>query len=227
MSALLSHLAAVACGILATVALLGLRLHHLRRKLDAAEHRATHDPLTGLPNRRGAIAHLHQAVYRTEQVGVILFDLDNFKTVNDTPGVGHHGGDQVLRHIARLLQALPAPVRLAARLGGDEFAVIVNGDADTTAATARQIWELISGAPFVVAGHQFHVGASVGHAASRLGLTARQLLHYADLAMYTAKRAGGGVVAHHSLTADPEVVDRPAHRYRDHHQPTTDHPPTP
>ena len=228
MSYILSHLAAAVGGILASLAVLGLRLRHLRRNLAAADYRATHDLLTGLANRHGVLAHLREAMRRTEQIGVILLDLNNFKTVNDTPGVGHHGGDLLLRQVARLLQALPAPARLAARLGGDEFVVVVDGGADTTGAAAHEIWELITGAPYVVAGHEFDVGVSVGHCASRLGLTARKLLHYADLAMYDAKRAGGGVAAYRRSTADPEVVNRPTQRCRDRrHPPGTHHPQPP
>ncbi|ROO63007.1 diguanylate cyclase (GGDEF)-like protein [Micromonospora sp. Llam0] len=217
MSLILSHLAAAVCGILATLALLGPYLRQLRRRSAAAEYDATHDALTGLTNRRGVLAHLCQATRRTERVGVILFDLDDFKSVNDT--FGHAGGDDLLRQVARLLQALPAPVRLAARLGGDEFVIVVDGDADTTAAEAHQIWTLITGAPFTIAGHDVHIAASVGHVSSRLGWTGRKLLHYADLAMYDAKNAGGGVVAYHHMPADREVIDRPPRRCRDRRPP--------
>jgi len=223
LSPILSHLAAATCGMLVTLALLGPHLHALRRRSAAAVHDATHDALTGLPNRRSVLAHLRAATRHGEQVGVVLFDLDNFKAVNDTPGVGHAGGDALLRQVARLLQAQPAPVRLTGRLGGDEFVIVVDGDADTTGAVAHEICDLITGAPFTVAGHVFDIAASVGHASSRLGLTARDLLHYADLAMYDAKDAGGGVSAYRRIPADPEVVDRPAQRCRDRrHQPRTD-----
>lgn len=219
MSPILSHLAAAACGILATLALLGPHLRYLRRRLAAAEYDANHDALTGLANRRGVLAHLRAATRRGEQVGVVLFDLDDFKAVNDTPGVGHAGGDDLLRQVARLLAAMPAPVRLAARLAGDEFVIVVDGDADTTGALAHEIWDLITGAPFPVADYEFDLAASVGHVSSRLGLTARQLLHYADLAMYNAKGAGGGVTAYRRIPADPEIADRPNPRLRDRRRP--------
>jgi diguanylate cyclase (GGDEF)-like protein len=226
-SPLLSHLAATAGGILATLAVLGPRLRNLARALAAAEHRATHDPLTGLANRRGAIPHLRDALRRTTHVGVILLDLDNFKTVNDTPGVGHHGGDLLLRQVATLLQALPPPARFAARLGGDEFVVVVDGDDHDTAEVAGDIWQLVTAGPFVVAGHTVGLGVSVGHASSRPGLTARKLLHHADLAMYEAKRAGGGISAYQPSTVDPELVDRPDRRRRDHRQRPETHDPQP
>lgn len=219
MSLILSHLAAAAGGAVAALALLSPHLRALRRRLAAAEYRATHDSLTGLANRRGILAHLREATLHTEAVGVILLDLDAFKTVNDT--LGHAGGDDLLLEVSRLLQALPAPVRLAGRLGGDEFVAVVDGDADTTAAMAHEIWTLITGAPFTIADTTFEIGASVGHVSSRLGWTARKLLHYADLAMYDAKHAGGGVTGYHRVPADREVVDRPARRCRDR-RPTSD-----
>lgn len=214
MSSILSHLAAAAFGGLATVALLSAHLRSLRRRLAAAQYEATHDTLTGLANRRGVLAHLRAATRHGVPIGVVMVDLDNFKTVNDT--LGHAGGDDLLRQVARLVQALPTPpVRLAGRLGGDEFVIVVDGGADTTGALAHEIWDLIGGAPLTVAGYRVDVAASVGHVSSRLGLTARQLLHYADLAMYHAKSAGGGVTAYRRIPADPEVVDRPARRRRD------------
>lgn len=213
MSLILSHLAAAAGGSLATLALLGPYLRSAHRRLAAAEYRASHDALTGLANRRAVLAHLREATVRTDPVGVILLDLDDFKTVNDT--LGHASGDDLLLAVARLLKALPAPVRLAGRLGGDEFVVAVDGNADTTAAVAHDIWTLITGAPFTIAGRTFEIGASVGHVSSRLGWSARQLLYYADLAMYDAKRAGGGITAYHRIPADREVPDRPPQRCRD------------
>jgi diguanylate cyclase (GGDEF)-like protein len=214
-SPLLSHLAAAACGILATLALLGPHLLRLHRRAAAAEYDATHDGLTGLANRRAVLTHLRDATRRSQPVGVILFDLDNFKAINDTPGVGHAGGDDLLRQVARLLRVQPGPVRLAGRLGGDEFVLVVDGNADTTSAIAHDIWELITGAPFTVADHAFDVAVSIGHVTSRLGWTASQLLHYADLAMYQAKHDHGGVARYHRVPADAEVVDRPAQRCRD------------
>jgi diguanylate cyclase (GGDEF)-like protein len=214
-SPILSHLAAAAVGILATLAVLGPLLRRQHRAQAAAEYHAHHDSLTGLANRRGARAYLRTVLARGDQVGVVLFDLDRFKHVNDTPGVGHKGGDALLRDIARLLAALPAPVRLAARLGGDEFVVIVHAHPDRVAAVAHEIWQLVTGAPFTIAGHRFDLGASVGHASSQVGLSAGVLLHCADLAMYNAKKAGGGVAAYPLSPPDDEVADRPAQRCRE------------
>jgi diguanylate cyclase (GGDEF)-like protein len=171
-------------------------------------------------NRRGVRAYLRTVLARGDQIGAVLLDLDRFKDVNDTPGVGHKGGDALLRDIARLLAALPAPVTLAARLGGDEFVVIVHGHPDRVAATAHHVWQLVTGAPFTIAGQHFDLGASVGHASSQVGLSASVLLHRADLAMYEAKKAGGGVAAYPPLPPpDAEVADRPAQRCRDRRRP--------
>ncbi|GLI00667.1 GGDEF domain-containing protein [Phytohabitans aurantiacus] len=222
MSRILSHLAAAAVGVSAVAAVLGVHIHHLRRRLAAAEHRAAHDPLTGLANRQTVLAHLRAATGQPDAaalIGVILFDLDDFKAVNDTPGIGHSGGDRLLCTVARLLRALPGPVRLVARLGGDEFAVVVDGDVETTFAAAHEIRSLIIGAPFDIDGHIFDVGASVGLVSNHSGLTANQLLHYADLAMYEAKRAGGGIAIYRTSTTNRKVIDRPARRCRDRRQP--------
>ncbi|MCW6007698.1 GGDEF domain-containing protein [Micromonospora sp. CPCC 205371] len=215
MSPILTHLAAAAGAALVAAAVLGLRIGRLRRRLAAAEHDAAHDELTGLANRSAVLAHLDRATRRPAPVGVILFDLDNFKIINDTPGVGHAGGDQLLCTVARLLRAFAWPVTMAARLGGDEFVLVVDGDARITYAVAHKVRSLIIGAPLTVDGKRFQVGASVGVVSHRIGLTANQLLHYADLAMYEAKHARRGIAIYRGQPPDPEVVDRPVRRCRD------------
>jgi diguanylate cyclase len=202
MSAIISHVAAAGGGILATSVILGARIRSLRLRLAAAAHDASHDPLTGLANRRGVLSHIETALRQRTPVGIILLDLDNFKVVNDSPGVGHPGGDLLLRRVARLLWALPPPARLAARLGGDEFVLVVDGDAETTAAVADEVWQLVTGAPFTVAGRQFRLRASVGYVGGRRDVSAPELLRNADEAMYDAKSAGGGIAAYRPATSD-------------------------
>ena len=215
MSPILSHLAAATGGVLIALAVFSPLLHCQRRALAAAEHRATHDPLTGLANRAALTTYLRAVLVRGDQVGVILLDLDNFKIVNDTPGVGHAGGDALLRKVASLLATVPAPVRLVARLGGDEFVAVVHGDPDTIAAVAYHLRDLMAGAMFTIAGRRFSLDVSVGYASSRVGLSARALLHCADLAMYEAKKAGGNVAAYRLSTPEPEIAERPPRRCRD------------
>ncbi len=156
------------------------------RQLDRAIALATHDPLTGLPNRTLFHEQLDEQLAGERSIAVLLIDLDRFKEVNDT--LGHALGDELLVEVGRRLRPLlPAP-DLIARLGGDEFAVFMEA-ADVTAALQRvdvlldQIRQ-----PFDIAGLDFDIDASIGVAmADDASLTAADLLRRADVAMYTAK----------------------------------------
>ena len=169
-----------------------------RKRLEAAlVEQALHDPLTGLGNR----ILLQQCLTRTtglgpdscQEIAVLLIDLDEFKTVNDT--YGHAVGDEVLRIVSARLQALTRGQDTLARTGGDEFVVICPR---TTAADAVQIGERIISAvsqPLSTNGTIINLGASVG-VAHHLGFTddPGSLLIDADHAMYAAKREGRGRV---------------------------------
>ena len=191
-------LAPVATG-LATVTLLAaavrtqlafrplLRLHDLGRQ-------ARTDSLTGLGNRRALHEHLQPRLTSStpEPLSILLVDLDHFKEINDT--LGHHVGDELLRQVGpRLTQAL-RPQDLLVRLGGDEFAVVLTGPAgETPEQVARRLLDQLV-EPFQLDGVPLRIGTSVGvsvcpeHAADANGLLQR-----ADVAMYAAKAAGGGV----------------------------------
>jgi diguanylate cyclase (GGDEF)-like protein/PAS domain S-box-containing protein len=157
---------------------------------------ATHDPLTGLPNRSLFIEQFRQAMARSKRAGrlagLLYLDLDRFKAVNDR--LGHECGDKLLRTVAKRLRALVREEDTIARLGGDEFAVILERlprplDA---APTARKILRALT-RPFLLDGHRAGVMASVGIAVYPLdGGSAEILLKRADRAMYRAKKAGGG-----------------------------------
>ncbi len=154
------------------------------------------DRLTGLPNRVWLNDRLGQAVrlsQRTGRIGgVLMIDLDRFKTVNDT--VGHHKGDLVLVEAARRLQLAVRASDSVARLGGDEFAVSIESlsDRDDAIRTAQRIVADFTAA-FLVDGRAFHVGASVGIAIyPESGPDLSVLLQHADAAMYEAKRTGSG-----------------------------------
>jgi diguanylate cyclase (GGDEF)-like protein len=157
---------------------------------------ANTDLLTGLANRGRLAAELHQAAGRPG-AAVLLFDLDGFKDINDTHG--HETGDRVLVEFARVLRReVPGP-GVVARLGGDEFAAVLRGtDARGAVDVARRI---VAGAGGIVLGDVVRgVRTSVGIAPTEPGLTATDLLHRADVAMYRAKRAGAHGWAVH--TAD-------------------------
>jgi diguanylate cyclase (GGDEF)-like protein/PAS domain S-box-containing protein len=168
-----------------------------RELQDQLRHDAYHDALTGLENRALFRERLATAVAEQEcreHVAVLFLDLDGFKEVNDS--LGHAAGDQLLVQVAaRLLHAVPPP-HTVARLGGDEFAVIVaSPDARTDAeALAARILEHLD-EPFDVDGRELHVGAGIGMASAADASDIEQLQRNADLAMYRAKEAGGGVYA--------------------------------
>ncbi|HEX4882673.1 MAG TPA: EAL domain-containing protein [Casimicrobiaceae bacterium] len=160
---------------------------------------AYRDPLTGLPNRTLCRERLTQAVDAARaagtRVGVLVMDLDHFKYVNDA--LGHPIGDLLLREVAERLRALPcARDGVVARLGGDEFALLLPGataaDAEHAAASVLAALE----APMTPADQIVHVRASIGIALHPdHGDEAETLLRHADVAMYVAKRNGGGMVA--------------------------------
>ena len=155
----------------------------------AGRHRALHDPLTGLPNRTLALDRLAQAQRHTAaQVAVMAVDVDRFKRVNDTFGVGV--GDEVVRAVGERLRELAPPTDTVARLSGDKFAVIC-GDAelDTTATLAARIIECLH-EPIVAVGEEFALTASVGVAIGSEDDAAGDLLRDADAALDRAKAAG-------------------------------------
>ncbi|HEX2072229.1 MAG TPA: EAL domain-containing protein [Geodermatophilus sp.] len=163
---------------------------------DALAHQATHDALTGLPNRAQALtlatSALHRARRSGEMTGLLFVDLDGFKAVND--GHGHACGDDVLREVARRMSAVVRPGDAVCRLGGDEFVVLVEqvpAERDLLELAERLI--AVVSEPVPAAGQQVRIGASVGVAVSRdAGTDAGALVADADTAAYRAKRRGRG-----------------------------------
>jgi diguanylate cyclase (GGDEF)-like protein/PAS domain S-box-containing protein len=163
---------------------------------DALEYQALHDSLTGLPNRTLFGDRLRQALLSARRnqtmFGVLLLDLDRFKDINDA--LGHDRGDTLLQEVATRLKGVLRATDTIARLGGDEFAV-VSTDAkhpDNVVATARKILASLEG-PFTIADQMVETGASIGVAMYPLhGDDPNTLLRRADVAMYAAKRSGGG-----------------------------------
>lgn len=159
------------------------------------EHNATHDALTGLPNRvlfeRHMIRRLQQAKADGSCAYAMLFlDLDGFKLVNDS--LGHATGDRLLIEIAaRLRRAVPQGSVLA-RYGGDEFTVLPPGEWSVGAAEglAQELLQVLA-EPFVLDGHRIYSGASLGIVIGRPGYESpEQVLRDADTAMYRAKARG-------------------------------------
>lgn len=165
-----------------------------QEKLEAM---ATHDALTGLPNR--VLLHLQlaqtldRARHRQRQVAVLFIDLDRFKNVNDS--LGHRMGDELLRMIGRRLGLALRKGDFLARLGGDEFTVLLEdlNDAEDAVPVAAKLLEVIQ-QPYWVHGHAVHISASIGVSIfPDDGDDPDTLLKNADVAMYRAKDAGKNV----------------------------------
>lgn len=182
------------------------------------EHRALHDPLTGLPNRTLFFDRLNQAMLGFKRdrrpVALVMLDLDGFKTVNDA--YGHMAGDEVLRRLGANLEAGLRSTDTVARIGGDEFAWILPGVAGPEAGIRRVRALLRSVArDYPVGGAKIHVGISAGVALfPEDGMHADSLIRHADLALYTAKRQGGGLalVGRHDQSAGNRRRDARARR---------------
>jgi diguanylate cyclase (GGDEF)-like protein len=173
---------------------------------------AHHDPLTGLPNRLLLQDRLEQALARArrahDSVAVMLVDLDNFKTINDT--LGHLSGDKLIRLVAERLHRLVRGSDTVARLGGDEFAIVQTGLRDAAGATVlakKTIAALRE--PFDLKGRRPVVGASIGIAVyPQDGDALEPLLKHADIALYRAKAEGRNRFAFFEPGMNAEVMAR-------------------
>jgi diguanylate cyclase (GGDEF)-like protein len=186
---LLSSLALlVSAAVAALVLRFASRVSHEREQL------ATHDTLTGLPNRLLFKDRLEQALMRAQRrgtlVGVMFIDLDRFKRINDT--LGHDSGDQLISEMARRLSAVARAEDTVARLGGDEFVVIASD-----AATVGHILQIVEkmraamASPYQIAGRELFCSSSIGISIyPNDGTDSGSLLKNADTAMYHAKNAG-------------------------------------
>lgn len=159
-----------------------------KRVEDRIRHAAHHDGLTGLPNRSRLAVRLGESDGRSW--GLLLIDLDNFKVVNDT--LGHEAGDILLKGVAERLAATLRAGDFVARLGGDEFAVLLDGveTTEALAAFAERLFERL-GEPIIHRDRIIRVGASIGMALAPLHAREPiELLRFADMALYEAKRSG-------------------------------------
>ena len=163
------------------------------------ERRASHDPLTSLPNRHAFVERIGQALRRTRrrqnsrEVGVLFMDLDGFKTINDS--LGHEAGDRLLVAVAERLRNRLRSEDVLARFGGDEFAVLLEDTAGTSEAirVAQRIAEDLR-EPFTVDDFQVSLSTSIGITlgTAHANDDPERMLRKADSAMYRAKEQGPG-----------------------------------
>jgi diguanylate cyclase (GGDEF)-like protein/PAS domain S-box-containing protein len=162
-------------------------------------HLAFNDQLTKLPNRQFMLARLQEALASGARIGkrgaLLLIDLDNFKTLNDT--LGHDIGDLLLQQVAERLKSSVREADLVARLGGDEFVVMLENLSEYPPEAAAQT-EIVGGKILSSLGQIFQLGANEYHCTASIGAvlfngnaqTTDELMKQADIAMYQAKKAG-------------------------------------
>ena len=176
-------------------------------------HLATHDPVTGIPNRvllrERMTASLSRAQRTNSAVALVLVDLDHFKEVNDV--YGHPAGDELLRAVAERLRACVRASDVVARIGGDEFVLLIEDivEPEEAALVAERVLKACS-EPFLVSGRAVHTPPSMGIALYPHDCSdAEGLLKSADLAMYEAKEAGRATFryyAHGMLSSSNEKL---------------------
>lgn len=175
-------------------ALLNKRNAELASTFEKLEQLATRDELTGALNRRSVMRLLDEERQRMERTGqpfgVVLFDLDHFKQVND--GFGHLAGDETLKHFTRTAVASMRATDRLGRYGGEEFLMLLTATADEAAArvAAERVREGTAMHDWAVVAPGLHVTVSAGVALCQPGETAEHLLDRADQALYAAKREG-------------------------------------
>jgi diguanylate cyclase (GGDEF)-like protein/PAS domain S-box-containing protein len=181
-----------------------------KRYEESLRHQATHDELTGLPNRWLFDFQLQQTLGQAQrdgrQVAVLFLDLDDFKLVNDS--FGHGAGDELLVQVGTRLRAALRNTDMLARLGGDEFGILLT-DMDGPSEAVQVAGKLLTvlDATYRLSGSEVYVGGSIGVALyPDDAQDSQNLLRYADMAMYQAKQAGRGAYACYS----PQL-DRRAH----------------
>jgi diguanylate cyclase (GGDEF)-like protein len=158
----------------------GIRAQEMR-----LQHEAGHDGLTGLANRVRFRELLQATLARGQAATVLLVDLDDFKTVNDT--LGHDSGDHLLVALADTLREQAGDGGLPVRIGGDEFAVLLTGGTTVGETVAQRILDALRRP---ISAHRLLVQVSIGIATAAPGATVDGVLRDADIAMYAAKQRG-------------------------------------
>jgi diguanylate cyclase len=184
--------ALLAFGGAAVTALVMVRIGRLAAQRTVAEralkHQATHDALTGLPNRREFVSQLASALESPGSRGpVVLFcDLDGFKSINDR--FGHAAGDALLAEVGSRLRRCVRDGDLVSRFGGDEFLVLCRDASPSDAAELSQRISDVLSVPILLDGESVRIGASIGAVTGDGEVDAEELINRADALMYAAKK---------------------------------------
>lgn len=175
-------------------------------------HQATHDLLTGLPNRAFLLDRISQHMLQSNRdstgFGILYFDLDRFKLINDS--LGHSVGDKLLQAVAKRVQFSIRTVDTLSRLGGDEFVIVIASMADKNAihVVASKLLSSFH-EPFEIDGNKLLVAPSVGISIfPQDGKTTEELISNADTAMYRAKELGGNNIMFYTAKLNEEMLVR-------------------
>ncbi|HEY1676598.1 MAG TPA: diguanylate cyclase [Candidatus Sulfotelmatobacter sp.] len=177
--------------------LVGKRIVDLQQKLVATnralQFAACHDFLTGLWNRAEIINFLRRELERARRdrtpVGLVLADVDHFKTINDK--LGHESGDSVLKAVGECLTSCLRSYDGVGRYGGEEFLLVIPGcDLEITVRRANQIREIVANTPISAGPKTSQVTISMGVVVAEGSCDVERLIHRADLALYQAKSKG-------------------------------------
>jgi diguanylate cyclase (GGDEF)-like protein len=199
----------VVVGTVGTITLVVARQLLTLRELSEHEGRlveqASHDALTRLLNRAGLAERAGDLLAGDRQPGMalLLIDLDDFKTINDT--LGHGAGDRLLVTVASRLRQAVGPADLVARLGGDEFAVLLHSGSDVER-IAHRILDAVC-TPVTIGEQTLLVGASIGAADARPDDDLASLLRHADIALYEGKDRGKGTAVRYAPEMRTRLVE--------------------
>ncbi|MFT5851966.1 MAG: diguanylate cyclase (GGDEF)-like protein [Colwellia sp.] len=171
------------------------------------QYQAHHDSLTGLPNRTQLYKKLNQHLTENEtaSLALLFIDLDNFKSTNDS--LGHDIGDSLLCSVTQRMASVMPSNHLMARLGGDEFIIILPNinDKETAAQLSVEIIDALQSL-FIIKGHKLFIGASIGISLYPEHSTqAADLIKFADIAMYNAKKQGRNNCQFFSQTLSDQI----------------------
>ncbi|MHB1138251.1 MAG: putative bifunctional diguanylate cyclase/phosphodiesterase, partial [Microthrixaceae bacterium] len=196
-------------GNLESLLLVGRDVTTRRAQAEVLAHQATHDRLTGLPNRMLFLDLLERSTSTLAEgasLAVLFFDLDRFKVVNDS--LGHAAGDQLLVRLADRLRSALRPGDVLARLGGDEFTVLISDVDEVGALGVADRLQASLHVPVDVDGREFLMSASIGVVVTDVAADSNDLLRWADAAMYRAKDMGRNRIAMFDEALRAEVTER-------------------